>query len=212
MASAESVPKVEDVAWDHRDGYSLISRRYAVPRWIEAHVDIGDLDVELGIEVDAHGTARCRELRVQTYTARARELGTGTLGEDESTISGELLRTIPVARLVREAVTAAMNKVRELPDGRVVPLITDQGDRDEFYASFAGGMRQPRRGSPLSDDHLRRVADLYRAALERGDPPTQTIADEFPVPLARSTAAKWVMKARERGFLGPAMQGKAGEA
>jgi hypothetical protein len=31
-------------------------------------------------------------------------------------------------------------------------------------------------------------------------------------PIARSTAARWVTKARERGLLGPALRARAGEA
>ena len=59
------------------------------------------------------------------------------------------------------------------------------------------------------DDKLRRLADLYRTALANGDPPTQTAADALGVP--RSTVARWVAKARERGLLGAATPGKAGE-
>jgi hypothetical protein len=87
---------------------------------------------------------------------------------------------------------------------------TTSADRDAFYERYRRGARRPRRGSPVSDANLRQVADLYRAAFRRGDPPTRTIADEMHI--ARSTAARWVAKARDRGMLGPAMQGKAGEA
>jgi hypothetical protein len=50
---------------------------------------------------------------------------------------------------------------------------------------------------------------VYRAAVENGDPPTQTIADVMHA--SRPTAARWVAKARERGMLGESLPGKAGE-
>jgi hypothetical protein len=81
------------------------------------------------------------------------------------------------------------------------------GERDALEERFG---RRPRRGSPITDANLNAVAERYREALERGDPPTQSVARELNV--ARSTAARWVTKARERGFLGPALQGRAGEA
>lgn len=62
--------------------------------------------------------------------------------------------------------------------------------------------RTPRRGKAISDDELQRVADIYRAANARRKPPTAAVAREMNVP--RSTAAKWVMKARERDLLEPA--------
>lgn len=197
--------------WKHDVDFALIRRRYVVPRWFTAQVRIGEVQVELGIEVDDHGHARCRELRVQTDTAWARELRTPLLTDDDADISGEVLRDLPVARIKRAALSDVMTKVGKLPDGSLAPAITTQADRDEFYRDFATGMRPPRKGAPLNDQHLRDVAERYRAALEHGDPPTQTIADQYPVPVARSTVAKWVMKARERGFLGPALRGKAGE-
>ncbi len=83
-------------------------------------------------------------------------------------------------------------------------------ERAEFYKRHVKDPRRPRRGSPVSDGDLREVAKLYRTAYERDDPPTRTIADTMHV--SRPTAARWVGKARERGFLGKAKRGQAGEA
>jgi hypothetical protein len=67
-----------------------------------------------------------------------------------------------------------------------------------------------RAGRPkITRDLLQEVADVYRRAHERGDPPTQAVADHFPTP--RSTAAKWVQRAREEGFLGKTEERRAGE-
>jgi hypothetical protein len=83
------------------------------------------------------------------------------------------------------------------------------GERAEFYERYGQGTRRSRSGSPLTAEHLSEVAERYRKALKQGLPPTQTVADEMHA--ARSTAARWVAKARERGLLGPARRGRAGE-
>jgi hypothetical protein len=69
---------------------------------------------------------------------------------------------------------------------------------------------QPRRGKrPLTDDHLRRVAQLYQDA---GDlPKAPYIASQFPY-TSQATIRNWVRHARKRGFLGPAPgERKSGE-
>lgn len=53
------------------------------------------------------------------------------------------------------------------------------------------------------------VADVYRRAHRTGAAPTQAVADHFDRP--RSTAAKWVQRAREERMLGPAEQRRPGE-
>jgi hypothetical protein len=64
-----------------------------------------------------------------------------------------------------------------------------------------------RRG--LRDDFFREIAKQYRRALAEGLRPTTAIADAHGV--GRSTAASWVRRAREKGFLGAAQPGRAGE-
>ena len=59
----------------------------------------------------------------------------------------------------------------------------------------------------ITDDLLREVADIYRATVF--DKPTETVAEHFDK--QHRTAALYIKRARERGFLGPAIKGKAGE-
>jgi hypothetical protein len=80
-------------------------------------------------------------------------------------------------------------------------------ERTRIYRELATGGRKPRRGSRISDDQSRSAAEVYKAALKAGDPPTQAVADTFGV--GRSTAARWIQIARDRGHLGPATPGKA---
>ena len=60
----------------------------------------------------------------------------------------------------------------------------------------------PQRGSQISDEVLKEVADVYQQASRRGSPVTYAVATEFHV--SKSTAGKRIMKARQRGFLPPA--------
>jgi hypothetical protein len=167
---------------------------YAVPHRFAADSDAISLD----ISVDTNGTAHCLGVIV-----RATEVG--------GDVTGDTLRRIPIARLVKLAVASAARYYAPIePGSEPVFHVFRPGPRDaEFYAQYTEDARRPRRGSPLTDDHLQQVAGLYRAALERGDPPTQTIADELHA--ARSTAARWVSLARERGILGASLPGQAGE-
>jgi hypothetical protein len=63
------------------------------------------------------------------------------------------------------------------------------------------------RKTKITDDLLREVADVYRANVD--DKPTIAVAEHFG--REHRTAALYVKKARDRGFLGAAMRGKAGE-
>jgi hypothetical protein len=59
----------------------------------------------------------------------------------------------------------------------------------------------------ITDGFLREVAEVYRANL--ADRPTEAVAEHFDK--QHRTAALYVKRARERGFLGAAIKGKAGE-
>lgn len=59
----------------------------------------------------------------------------------------------------------------------------------------------------LGDDTYRRVADVYTAALRQGLPPTKAVA--LAERISQPTAATWVRRARERGFLPKTTRGRA---
>ena len=68
----------------------------------------------------------------------------------------------------------------------------------------ARGARRGRKGHP--PEHFVEVAAVYRDAYRFRRPPTQAVADHWTV--SKSTAAKWVAKARDRGLLPPTSRGK----
>lgn len=56
-------------------------------------------------------------------------------------------------------------------------------------------------------EHFADVARVYRSNVEGGRP-TLSVADAFGV--GKSTAAKWVARARSLGYLAPTTKGRAG--
>jgi len=78
------------------------------------------------------------------------------------------------------------------------------------YRDVRAGVNAARRGTRLAitDDLLRSVAQVYREHLE--DRPTEAVRRHFDFGAER-TARLYVKRARARGFLGQALQGKAGE-
>ena len=102
-------------------------------------------------------------------------------------LTGEMLRQIPVAEIVRRAVSDSLDQLKP--------------SRDGGFSIVLGAARPPKptgRTGP-SDDLLRHVAFVYRVALLAGDAPTEAVAKEVGIP--RATAGRWIASAREKGFL-----------
>jgi hypothetical protein len=181
--------------------YVPVGDGFTVPRRFDAGCPRdGGGWIQLLIETDANKTSRCTRVSVH--------------GAD---LTSDHLR-FPLERLVPLAVARyAQQSPRETDPADLVssePLHArkEDWDRDRyvrFYEQYTADARRPRKGAPITDKQLTQVADLYRAAIEHGDPPTQTVAEQMRIP--RSTAARWVTKARERGHLGPALRTTAGE-
>lgn len=122
-------------------------------------------------------------------------------------VSAAQMRKLGLPRLIRAAVERAGGRI-DPQSGAFTPAVwLESDDRAQFNRALGEGQRKPRRGKRLQDDELRQVACVYRAALERGKPPTASVQDEFRV--AYPTAGRWVMEARRRGFLPPTTRGVA---
>jgi len=108
-----------------------------------------------------------------------------TLDADPSNalpITNRLLRDIPIRQFAREY---AVNMA------------------EAFGPTLVGWMAeraaQTKRG--LSHTHYQMVANIYRAAEQRGDLPTKTVAQELRITPALATT--WVKRARQYGYLEP---------
>lgn len=155
------------------------------------------------------------------------------LEQREQPIDGTMLRKVPLSTYLREAVAhaafrftrdrAAAEKAREELGGQVgrerevdgepawvfrEPDKSMSADVLEVRGVAKKSSRQPRRGIPLTDDDLRDIAAMYREAVRVSRAPTEALAQRMGV--SRPTMSRWIAKARERGFLGPARQGSAG--
>lgn len=116
-------------------------------------------------------------------------------------VTTEALRDVPIGfgitmALLFKGQGDADLSVRDLPNpdgrdpwGRVVPK------------ELKGGKR--------SDRALQWVAQVYRFAIAIDHPPTKTVEEELGLP--RTTAVRWVMAARDAGYLRAAEVGKRGE-
>jgi hypothetical protein len=150
---------------------------------------------------------------------RAECIALSRLNDDAPPLSSE--RRFPLRGMVDAAVRGAAFELVEVPIDEVDPrrenerLVPDENGLVRVYApafSKAGDTRSgqaPKQGvQPVPD--LSRVAELYRRAVAAGMPPSREIASECGITPA--TARKWVQRARERGFLAPALGRRAGEA
>jgi len=145
--------------------------------------------------------------------------------EDAPPITSSLLRKLE--RHIRERTRLCFNIYRliELDDGTIAaelpyphrsdfPADADldfERDVIEVDARTIYDETRPHRGKrPLSDDHLRRVTELYREAETLEEPRAEYIAQAFPN-YERATIRNWIRYARRRDdprtgekFLGPA--------
>jgi hypothetical protein len=122
--------------------------------------------------------------------------------EDGHEVTGEALRKIPVAKIAREGLGAALRRTL-FPVVLVASSDEDSGSAaDDLQSSVSirsdGGSERDVTWL-VRESKLRTIARVYRIALLIGDAPTQAVAQYLDVP--RSTAGRWVMRARDRGVL-----------
>ncbi len=89
-----------------------------------------------------------------------------------------------------------------------VPTTELVADPGEPPAGFSVAALLADKQNPSSDEHLENVARIYRWAVASGLAPAPLIARYAHVPVSR--VHRWVATARKRGFLPPAVKGRAG--
>lgn len=120
-------------------------------------------------------------------------------------LSSADLRRVPVDRLFRRAVLVALHSTPST-GGRQA----EAPPFDEWEEAFMEGLELPQeRRRKLDDAHYREVAEVYRSAWTGGRHPKSAVALRFQV--SDSTAGRYVVEARKRGFLGPTDPGQPGE-
>ena len=146
-----------------------------------------------------------------------------------SPVTGTELRGVPVADYVRRAADELLRELVPTTDPAApvmwpdpawgsLPVNSEPFDSDHAAVRVGGltltkeyraSSRAPRKRGPITDERLRQVADIYRAACFATGAPTNAVRDQLGVP--RATAGRWVSLARQRGFLGATQPGVAGE-
>ncbi len=127
-------------------------------------------------------------------------------------ITASELRSVRVRESLQRALRAAARPIT-WREGDWFRIEDDSADerRHSYAVTFDGG-RDPSngRGQRVTRPELERAAGLYRQALALGKrDPTATVARALPK--SRSTAARWIMRARREGLLGPAVGPTPGE-
>lgn len=153
------------------------------------------LEVRIRIDVSRSFRARCTELSI--------------LANPQGVVTADVLRKISLGRLVKEAVaeTASHFEFRGTTPSGGSKFVMFSTAGKEIYAATLDRVGH---GTPLTDSDLKEVADLYRAVVASGSrSPTREVAERKHV--ARSTAARWVSRARSKGLLGPPIRGRGGE-
>ena len=175
--NVSTIPALGYVSW--RPGYGLPLR------WT-SRLEREDMPyiVELDFATNPATGPECRAVRL---LAR----------EDGEPISARGVRNIPIGEFMQTAITGAAAREEHGPRG-VVTYTPGAADLTEG-AKLARPRTRPT-DRRISDEHLQTVANIY-SAHEEGKP-TQAVADELFA--TYSTAARWVMEARRRGFLPPA--------
>jgi hypothetical protein len=199
------VPDVEWVTW----------RRVLMPPRFAALIWDARYPVRVEVELEG-GYARCVGLtRIAEPFGLVDDSGRRPRRREKGPpITAELLREIPLKRLVGEVAAEA-----EKHFGRRLPTVEKELQRDaELYARLAklAKRTQSRPDSGVSDALLAEVAEIYDAAVAAGSAsPTRATWEALRTRRkgkgkpAYSTVARWVSIARDRGLLPPTHQGKA---
>jgi hypothetical protein len=109
-------------------------------------------------------------------------------------------RAAPMAMITAE-------RLRSLPLAELRAATEARLAGDDPFDAFRKIARQ--RGKALPNEHHRQVAEVYKAAVERRQPPLKAIENRWQV--SRAAAAKYAKRARELGLLGwPERPGIAG--
>jgi hypothetical protein len=174
--------------------------RYVIPREFAVMFDPGSPapKVFLRVVVDEQRRAEVLELLVLRRP-------------EGSPVSGAALREIPVDRILTDAMEEAAFEAVVGEDGapKVVRVKDRPGAGAGLFSAYREATGKPRK-QRVTTSRLREVAEVYRVAstTKRGRP-KQAVAEAFHV--SSSTASRWIRTARERGLLGEAIPGRAGE-
>jgi hypothetical protein len=125
--------------------------------------------------------------------------------------SAEGVRTGLVNALRLESIEASLNhKVREMAEAAMAGEPSPKLIRQRLMPMpTAAHLTVPDKSpSGYGDRFYKQVADIYVAAVERGEAPAPVLVKASNKPLA--TVRRWIVECRRRGFLAEGSKGRAG--
>lgn len=191
VPSAPRPRVIGDKSLDWRDPHG---RRWIVrTTWAEVE---GRAEV-IGIELRSHLGTRWGERGTSSYVV-------DVPAEGATPLTASIWRALNVGDIIQKQ---RKGQTRNLE--RVVGLPSDRAEKwGEDLVAFRAPASKRGGRPPLEPQHFVEVAGIYLETWRKGDSPTKAVANHFGV--AQSTAAKWVMRAREMDLLGQTTPGKAG--
>lgn len=126
-------------------------------------------------------------------------------------ITASLLRRVTLDELLRRMLLDVQERIVSLDRQGYTGVFQLARDAESGSTVAYGGRRlAPTSGRDrrTADEKLRQVADVYRAAMAAGKPPTKAVAEQLHY--KRAHAGRLVMQARRASYLGPTVKGKAG--
>jgi hypothetical protein len=132
-------------------------------------------------------------------------------GFDQEPVTARSLRRIRVGEILGELPDTAWKKARNAdPDVTIESFVELAGLLVRVHAAPAGRPRAKPGPKGWPKEHSKLIADEYRDALRKHPRnPIATLAKKWNV--SPGTMRRWVRRARDRGYLGDAVPGKAGE-
>ncbi len=125
---------------------------------------------------------------------------------DPAPLTASALRAVPLRELIDDTLFQQTKSLRRWARA-AGPSGGEASDlRDRVAAAEASLGRAPGRPPEYTEDHFKLVADAYTRAWKINLPPRAAVATRWQV--SRSTAAKWVARARQMGFLPPTERGR----
>ena len=174
------------------DDKEWIAPTVVAPPEVTATIDLGG-----DYDTDDDGEPRCTVYLTAKYDGEqyAVERLTVERAADGPPVDSELLRHVGVAEVLPHVVAPTMKRAER--DGGRVTIRLGSLVPESFDASQGP-----------TDEALRVTASLYAASAAVGLAPLQAVVDVLG--LTRSTAGRWVRKARDAGLLDPATPGRRG--
>ncbi len=111
------------------------------------------------------------------------------------------IRTILLDHLVRKAISENRTAYRHVSPTRLVRVSPEERQASSLHSVTKATGESRRR---ITDDQLRRVADVYLTTVGERRNPTRAVEEQLRLQ-NRNVAKKWVQKARAAGFLAPSL-------